>query len=51
MLRRIIDEFNALDARAGCIETSEREEVIGRVEELASLVGFEQQERNSDGSP
>jgi hypothetical protein len=40
VLRRIVDEFNALDARRGCIETGEREQIIDRIEELASLVGL-----------
>jgi hypothetical protein len=35
-----VTELNTLDDREGCIETTEREEVVARVEELASFVGL-----------
>ena len=37
-LRGIVDAFNALNERSECIETSEREEIVERIEELAALV-------------
>jgi hypothetical protein len=40
ILRRITTELNVLDDGEGCIETTEREELVRRVEELASLVGL-----------
>lgn len=39
VLRGIVDTFNELEARHECIETTEREEVVARIEELARLAG------------
>ena len=39
VLKRIVTELNALDDTEGCIETSEREELVARIEALAALVG------------
>ncbi|MBW2731606.1 MAG: hypothetical protein JRH20_04380 [Deltaproteobacteria bacterium] len=38
VLRGIVDAFNSLNERSECIETSEREEIVERIEELAVLV-------------
>tara|TARA_R110002072_G_scaffold297438_2_gene470291 strand:- start:72 stop:896 length:825 start_codon:yes stop_codon:yes gene_type:complete len=40
VIRHVVDSFNDLDAREACIETSEREQIIDRIEELARLVGL-----------
>jgi hypothetical protein len=41
ILKRVITEFNALDkAHNGCIETGERENIIGHFKTLADLVAF-----------
>lgn len=39
VLKRIVRELNALDDKEGCIETVEREQLVARIEALASLVG------------
>ncbi len=40
VLKRITTELNALDDRTGWIETVEREQIVARIEELATLVGL-----------
>jgi hypothetical protein len=40
VLKRIVTQLNALDDKAGCIETVEREEIVARIDALAALVGL-----------
>ncbi len=40
VLKGVVTAFNALDEKAGCIETGEAEQIVERVEELAELVGL-----------
>lgn len=40
VLRRIVDEFNALDDRTGCVESVERDQIVERIEALAARVGL-----------
>ena len=40
VLKRITTELNALDDRTGLIETGEREQIVARIEDLATLVGL-----------
>jgi hypothetical protein len=38
-LKGIVDDFNNLYDKTGCIESTERHEIVQRIKELASLVG------------
>ena len=49
VLRRITTELNALDDKEGCIETVEREEIVARIEELARLVGVNNEDEKLTG--
>lgn len=49
VLKRIVTEFNALDDKAGCVETGEREEIVERVEQLAALVGLNNEDERLTG--
>jgi len=49
VLKRIVTELNALYDTEGCIETVEREAVILRIEELASLVGVSNEDEKLTG--
>lgn len=40
IIRKLIDRFNELESKEGCIETEEREEVMEKVEDLARIVGL-----------
>ena len=43
VLEKIVDDLNELDDPIGFVETVEREELVLRIEELASLVGLDNQ--------
>jgi hypothetical protein len=49
VLKRIVTELNALDDTEGCMETGEREEVVARIESLASLVGLSNEDEKLTG--
>jgi len=49
VLKRIVTKLNALYDTEGCIETVEREAVILRIEELASLVGVSNEDEKLTG--
>ena len=49
IIKRIVDEFNELDRREECMETTEREEVVLRIEELAGLVGLDNTDEQLTG--
>jgi hypothetical protein len=40
VLKKVTDEFNRLDDETGCIESVERDQIVERIEELAMLVGL-----------
>jgi hypothetical protein len=49
VLRRIVTEMNALYDREGCIETVEAHEIVERVEQLAALVGLDNDDERLTG--
>jgi hypothetical protein len=49
VLKKIVTELNALDDTEGCIETVEREELVARIESLASLVGVSNDDEKLTG--
>jgi len=49
VLKHIVTEFNALDDKEGCIETVEREEIVSRIEALATLVGLSNEDETLTG--
>jgi hypothetical protein len=49
VLKRIVNEFNALDDKEGCIETVEREQIVARIEALAALVGLSNEDEKLTG--
>jgi hypothetical protein len=49
VLRGIVDSFNDLDERTGCIETQEAGEIVERIEELASKVGLDNDNESLTG--
>jgi len=40
VLKKVTDEFNRLYNETGCIESVERDQIVERIEELALLVGL-----------
>jgi hypothetical protein len=44
VLRDIVDKFNDLDDRTGCIETQEAGEIVERIEELAAKVNLDNED-------
>lgn len=49
ILKGIVDRFNALYDREGCVETGEAEEIVTRVEELARAVGLSNEDEALTG--
>jgi hypothetical protein len=49
VLKRIVNELNALDDKEGCIETVEREQIVARIEALAALVGLSNEDEKLTG--
>lgn len=47
---RLVAELNAIDDRLGCIETGEREDLVARIEEMAGLVGLDNQDERLTGT-
>lgn len=49
VLRSIVDRFNDLYERTGCIETQEAGEIVDRIEELAAKVGLDNEDESLTG--
>ena len=49
VLRSIVDHFNDLYERTGCIETTEAGDIVDRIEELAAKVGLDNEDESLTG--